>query len=75
MEKPQSMYSVRGNIENLLANHDPETRETAASTLGTGLMGIADEREALEALTTALHDPSSRVQDAVLQSLVRLSHK
>ncbi|MCA9470436.1 MAG: hypothetical protein MRJ96_14665 [Nitrospirales bacterium] len=73
MNRHPFTHSVRGSIENLLAHRAPEAREAAASTLGETLTRVADEREALEALSTALHDPSARVQDAVLQSLVRLS--
>ena len=75
MDTERSPQTVRGSIQDLLFNHDPETRGLAAATLGKDRMGVADEREALEALNTALHDPSLRVQDVVLQSLVRLSSK
>ena len=75
MSTDRSSQTVRGSIQDLLFSYDPETRGVAAATLGKGHMGIANEREALEALNTALHDPSLRVQEAVLQSLVRLSTK
>ena len=75
MPSNYSGNAVRGNIQDLLFNQDPETRSTAAATLGGHTMGVADEREALEALTTALKDPCANVQEAVLQSLVRLSAK
>ena len=75
MASNNSGKAVRGTIEDLLFNQDPETRSTAAATLGGSAMCVADEREALEALTTALQDPSTTVQEAVLQSLVRLSAK
>ena len=71
----KSGKAVRGTIEDLFFNQDPETRSTAAATLGSPAKCVADEREALEALTTALQDPSTTVQEAVLQSLVRLSAK
>ena len=75
MNPDRAHQTVRGSIQDLLFNHDPETRGLAAATLATDHMCVADEREALEALNTALHDPSAQVQDAVLQSLVRLSIK
>lgn len=73
MPSSNSGKAVRGTIQDLLFNQDPETRCTAAATLGGHGMCVADEREALEALTTALQDPCTTVQEAVLESLVRLS--
>lgn len=75
MSRGQFHQTVRGSIQNLFFNDDAEARGIAAATLGSDSMGVANEREALEALNTALHDPSVRVQDAVLQSLVRISRQ
>ena len=66
---------VKGTIEELLFNEDPETRLAAAADLGNKAVGVSDQRYALEDLTTALQDPCSTVQDAVLQSLMRMSTK
>ena len=75
MSTSGSSQTVRGRIQDLFFNYDPEARGIAATTLGQDHTGVANEREALEALNAALRDPSSRVQEAVLQSLVRLSCK
>jgi len=72
METVKRSPAVRRNIQALFFNHDPEMRELAAESLGNITMGVASEREALEALTTALHDPVNMVKDAALLSLVRL---
>jgi hypothetical protein len=72
-----SMKSVSrhltGSLEDLLFHADPDARLYAATRLGYGAMGVSVQRSALEALTTALRDPCANVQDAVLQSLMRLS--
>ena len=67
--------SVDRTITNLLFHQDPEARFDAALHLGGEAGGVSGQRQALEALTTALGDPCSTVQEAVLQSLVRLSVK
>lgn len=67
--------NVKGTIEDLLFHVDPETRLSAATHLGHDAVGVSDQRCALEALTAALHDPCSTVQDAVLESLMRMSAK
>ena len=59
----------------LLFHQDPDIRMDAAIQLGGGTDRISDQRLALEALTTALEDPCSTVQEAVLQSLMRMSVK
>jgi len=58
-----------------LFHQDPDIRLDAALQLGGDTDRIADQRLALEALTTALGDPCSTVQEAVLQSLMRMSVK
>ncbi|WP_447971640.1 HEAT repeat domain-containing protein [Nitrospira sp. M1] len=75
MPTTKCSQSVKGNIQALFFHHDPETRGLAAENLGNGTMGVASERAALEALTTALRDPANMVKDAALQSLVRLGVK
>jgi hypothetical protein len=67
--------TAEGSMQNLLFHQDPDTRMDAALQLGGETMGISDQRLALEALTLALQDPCSTVQEAVLQSLMRISGK
>ena len=67
--------NLEGSSQNLLFHQDPDTRLDAALQLGGGTTRVSDQRIALEALTTALHDPCSTVQEAVLQSLMRMSAK
>ncbi len=67
--------TIEGSMQNLLFHQDPETRMDAALQLGGQTVRISDQRMALEALTMALRDPSSSVQEAVLQSLMRMSVK
>ena len=67
--------TIQGNIQDLFFHDDPDARGLAAATLGESCMSIAHEREVIEALNTALHDPVATVQDAALQSLMRLEHK
>lgn len=66
---------VEGSMQNLLFHQDPDTRLDAALQLGGDTIRISDQRLALEALTLALQDPCSTVQEAVLQSLMRMSVK
>jgi hypothetical protein len=68
-------HTVEGSMQNLLFHQDPDTRLDAALQLGGETIRISDQRLALEALTLALRDPCSTVQEAVLQSLVRMSAK
>ena len=65
--------TVKGNLQDLFFSYDPEARRLAAATLGRDHLGAGSKREVLEALNTALHDPVVTVQDAALQSLVRLA--
>jgi hypothetical protein len=65
--------TVEGSMQNLLFHQDPDTRLDAALQLGGETLRISDQRLALEALTLALQDPCSTVQEAVLQSLMRIS--
>ncbi len=65
--------SVEGSTQNLLFHQDPDIRFDAALHLGGESGRVSDQRLALEALTTALQDPCSTVQEAVLQSLMRMS--
>lgn len=67
--------TVEGTIQNLLFSQDPEARLDAAVHLGSEATRVSDQRRTLEALTTALQDPCSTVQEAVLQSLMRMSVK
>ena len=67
--------NVDGSSHALLFHQDPDTRFDAAIQLGGETAGVSDQRLALEALTTALEDPCSTVQEAVLQSLMRMSVK
>ncbi len=67
--------TAEGFMQNLLFHQDPDTRMNAALQLGGETMGISDQRLALEALTLALQDPCMTVQEAVLQSLMRISGK
>ena len=70
-----SPHNVKGSIQDLLFHEDPETRLHAATDLGHETASVFEQRYALEALTTALQDPCATVQDAVLQSLMRMSSK
>jgi hypothetical protein len=69
----------RKNIEvasrTRLFHLDPDIRLDAAIQLGGDTARVGDQRLALEALTTALQDPCSTVQEAALQSLMRISVK
>jgi|GEM_PF-3229374 len=65
----------KGSSRALLFHQDPDARLDAAIQLGGDTPRASDQRIALEALTTALHDPCSTVQEAVLQSLMRMSVK
>jgi hypothetical protein len=67
--------NIEGSSRTLLFHQDPDTRMDAAIQLGSDTTGASDQRLALEALTAALQDPCSTVQEAVLQSLVRMSGK
>jgi hypothetical protein len=64
-----------GSSRTRLFHQDPDIRFDAAIQLGGDTGRISDQRLALEALTTALEDPCSTVQEAVLQSLMRMSAK
>jgi hypothetical protein len=64
-----------GSSRALLFHQDPDARFDAAIQLGGDTPRVSDQRVALEALTTALHDPCSTVQEAALQSLMRMSVK
>ena len=68
-------HTAEWSMQNLLFHQDPETRLDAALQLGGETLRISDQRLALEALTLALQDPCSTVQEAVLQSLMRMSVK
>lgn len=68
-------HTTPGSMQNLLFHQDPDTRLDAALQLGGEALRISDQRLALEALTLALQDPCSTVQEAVLQSLMRMSVK
>ena len=67
--------NFEGSSRTLLFHQDPDTRMDAAIHLGGDSAGVSEQRLALEALTTALKDPCSTVQEAVLQSLMRMSVK
>lgn len=68
--------NLKGSIQDLLFHEDPDARLDAATYLGNkDVVGVSEQRCALEALTTALQDPCATVQDAVLQSLMRMSDK
>lgn len=67
--------NIEGSSRTLLFHQDPDIRFDAAIELGEDTTGVSDQRFALEALTTALEDPCSTVQEAVLQSLMRMSVK
>ena len=67
--------NIEGTSQTLLFHQDPDIRMDAAIRLGGDTDRISDQRLALEALTTALEDPCSTVQEAVLQSLMRMSVK
>ena len=62
-----------GSSCTLLFHQDPDIRLDAAIQLGGTTTGVSEQRLALEALTTALEDPCATVQEAVLQSLMRMS--
>jgi len=69
--------TAKKNIEETsrmrLFHQDPDIRLDAAIQLGGATACISDQRSALEALTTALQDPCATVQEAALQSLMRMS--
>jgi hypothetical protein len=73
MYSKTGQHTVEGSMQNLLFHQDPDTRMDAALQLGGETIRISDQRLALEALTLALQDPCSTVQEAVLQSLMRIS--
>jgi hypothetical protein len=73
MYSKTGQHTVEGSMQNLLFHQDPDTRMDAALQLGGETLRISDQRLALEALTLALQDPCSTVQEAVLQSLMRIS--
>ena len=75
MDMKTDQHAVAGFMHNLRFHQDPETRQDAALQLGEETSRISDQRLALEALTVALGDPCSTVQEAVLQSLMRMSVK
>lgn len=75
MDMKTDQHTVEGFMQNLLFHQDPETRQDAALHLGGKTIRISDQCLALEALTVALDDPCSTVQEAVLQSLMRMSVK
>ena len=58
-----------------LFHQDPDIRFDAAMQLGGATACVSDQRLALEALTMALNDPCATVQEAALQSLMRMSEK
>ncbi len=64
-----------GSSCTLLFHQDPDIRSNAAIQLGGETDRVSAQRFALEALTTALEDPCSTVQEAALQSLMRMSVK
>jgi hypothetical protein len=64
-----------GSSCSLLFHQDPDIRFDAAIQLGGETDRVSNQRLALEALTTALQDPCSTVQEAALQSLMRMSVK
>ena len=67
--------NIEGSSRTLLFHQDPDIRMDAAIQLGGDTTGVSDQRLAPEALTAALQDSCSTVQEAVLQSLVRMSGK
>lgn len=75
MYRKTDTKNVEGSSRTLLFHQDPDIRLDAAVQLGGDATGVSDQRLALEALTTALQDPCSTVQEAVLQSLMRMSAK
>ena len=75
MYRKTSHKNFEGSSRTLLFHQDPDIRLDAAIQLGGDTARVSDQRLALEALTTALEDPCSTVQEAVLQSLMRLSAK
>ena len=66
---------IEGSSRTLLFHQNPDIRLDAAIQLGGDTDRVSDQRIALEALTTALEDPCSTVQEAALQSLMRMSVK
>jgi hypothetical protein len=60
--------NIEGSSRTLLFHQDPDIRLDAAIQLGGDTSGVSDQRLALE-------DPCSTVQEAVLQSLMRMSVK
>ena len=66
---------IEGSSRTRLFHQDPDIRFDAAIQLGGDTSRISDQRLALEALTTALQDPCATVQEAALQSLLRMSVK
>ena len=66
-------YMLQESMSNLLFHQNPDTRMDAALHLEGRASRISAQRLALEALTQALRDPDSTVQEAVLQSLIRMS--
>lgn len=75
MQTTSSSFTIEESLHNLLFHQDPDMRFSAALQLGGETGRICDQRLALEALTVALKDPCSNVQEAVLQSLMRMSVK
>ncbi len=67
--------NMEGSSQTLLFHQDPDMRFDAAIQLGGQTERVSDQRIALEALTAALQDPCATVQEAVLQSLMRMSVK
>ena len=67
--------NTEGSSHTLLFHQDPEIRLDAAIELGEDVGRVSGQRLALEALTTALEDPCLTVQEAALQSLMRMSVK
>ncbi len=67
--------NIEGSSHTLLFHLDPDIRSDAAIQLGGDTARVSDRRFALEALTTALQDPCATVQEAALQSLMRMSGK
>jgi len=67
--------NIEGFSRTCLFHPDPDIRLDAAIQLGGATACPFDQRFALEALTTALQDPCATVQEAALQSLMRMSEK
>lgn len=64
---------VRRTIQELLFHPDPTHRQLAADILGGIPLRIAEEGDALEALTTAMDDPAVPVKESAFQAMVRIS--